>query len=145
MPTWLAILLPVISALMGIIIANQASAPKYIVTRLWQQRTEMYIEVLNWNFAVEKAVADENGQSFAACRSATRSVCTYCFLYAQPKCFMTASMPLCSWFCSALVSGAWSQYASTNASRTGCVVGPQLWKRVPSSTVAWARSDTLER
>jgi hypothetical protein len=66
-------------------------------------------------------------------------------VYAQPKCFMTASMPLCRWFCSALVSGAWSQYASTNAARTSWLVGPQLWKRVPSSTVALARSDTLER
>lgn len=71
--------------------------------------------------------------------------CLRCAVYAQPKCFMTASMPLCSWFCSALVSGAWSQYASTNAFRTSWLVGPQLWKRVPSSTVALARSDTLER
>lgn len=45
--------------------------------------------------------------------------------YAQPKCLMTASMPLCSWSCSASVSGAWPQYAPMNASRTGWLVGPQ--------------------
>jgi hypothetical protein len=54
---------------------------------------------------------DDLKNAFYASDCTTRTVRkarSYRIVYAQPKCFMTASMPLCSWFCSALVSGAWS-------------------------------------
>lgn len=69
------------------------------------------------------------GQDASGCTTRTAREARSCrTVYAQPKCFMTASIPLCSWSCSALVSGAWSQYAPTKASRTSWLVGPQSWK-----------------
>ncbi len=62
MPQWLAAVLPVASALLGVVVANRASGRRDTVARLWQHRTETYMKILDWTFTVEKAVADETGQ-----------------------------------------------------------------------------------
>jgi hypothetical protein len=62
MPQWLAAVLPVASALLGVVIANRASTRRDTVARLWQHRTKTYMKILDWTFTVEKAVADETGR-----------------------------------------------------------------------------------
>lgn len=58
MPAWLTALLPVVSALMGVVVANRASARRDAIDRLWQQRTDTYLDLINWTLRVENEVSD---------------------------------------------------------------------------------------
>lgn len=59
MPSWLTAILPVVSALLGVVVANRASASRDAIDRLWQHRADTCLELLNWAFQVENAVQDD--------------------------------------------------------------------------------------
>lgn len=52
MPNWLATLLPVLSALLGVLVANRGSAQRDMISRLWEQRVKVYIEIMDWTLTV---------------------------------------------------------------------------------------------
>lgn len=56
MPPWLVALLPVLSALLGVLVANQASARRDTLSRLWEQRTHTYLEVMSWSLRVGREI-----------------------------------------------------------------------------------------
>jgi hypothetical protein len=60
MPTWLAALLPVFSALLGVLVANRGSAQRDTVSRLWEQRVKTYIEIMNWTLAIVRELKLED-------------------------------------------------------------------------------------
>lgn len=56
MPSWLTALLPVFSALLGVLVASQASTRRDTISRLWEQRTDTYLEIMHWTLRVGREV-----------------------------------------------------------------------------------------
>lgn len=61
MPTWLAALLPVLSALLGVLVANRGSAQRDMISRLWEQRVKVYIEIMDWTLTIAHELKLEDG------------------------------------------------------------------------------------
>jgi hypothetical protein len=64
MPVWLIAVLPVISALLGVIVGNWGAARRETVSRLWEQRADTYLDVMTWALSVERTVATDWGEPY---------------------------------------------------------------------------------
>lgn len=62
MSIWLTSVLPVASALLGVLIANRASSTREAKGRLWDRRADTYIAIFDWATSVENEVTAEHGE-----------------------------------------------------------------------------------
>jgi len=61
MNVWLTAILPVASALLGVLIANKASRQREATARMWERRADTYVALYDWAAMVERKINDEDG------------------------------------------------------------------------------------
>ena len=61
MNIWLTAILPVASALLGVLIANRASSQREARARVWERRADTYVALFDWAAMVDREITDENG------------------------------------------------------------------------------------
>jgi hypothetical protein len=62
MNIWLTAILPVASALLGVLVANRASSQRDATGRIWERRADTYIALFDWASKVDREVTTENGE-----------------------------------------------------------------------------------
>jgi hypothetical protein len=61
MNIWLTAVLPVASALLGVLIANRASSQRDATARVWDRRADTYVALFDWAAMVEREISTESG------------------------------------------------------------------------------------
>ena len=60
MNIWLTAILPVASALLGVLIANRASSHRDATARVWERRADTYVALFDWAAMVDREITDQN-------------------------------------------------------------------------------------
>ena len=60
MNIWLTAILPVASALLGVLIANRASRQREATARMWERRADTYVALYDWAEMVDRKITDDN-------------------------------------------------------------------------------------
>jgi hypothetical protein len=58
-PSWLIAILPVLSALLGVVAGNWASTRHDAVNRLWEHRVQTYLDLIDWTVKIIKTWVGE--------------------------------------------------------------------------------------